>query len=142
MKSDRLSRLLRYLAVGIGSVAIDAILYTVLLALTGSSLPSKAVSYVGGAVFSYFANWRFTFGARRGRFSEVAFALVYLSSLAVNLGVNELFLLWFDPDWWRAPAAFLVTTAFTTVWNYLGMSLFVFRAPPEDVTVPLSKDTP
>lgn len=134
MTSEHARRLARYIAVGLGSVAIDAIVYAILLALTGNSVVAKSISYLSGAVFSYFANWRFTFGARRGKFSEVAFVLVYVSSLAVNIVVNELFLTWFPGVWWRAPLAFFVTTGFTTVWNYIGMSLFVFRTPHlEDV---------
>jgi putative flippase GtrA len=129
VKRDDLRRIARYIAVGLGSVAIDAIVYAILLSVTDNTLLSKGISYVTGAIFSYFANWRFTFGARRGKFSEVAFVLVYLSSLAVNLGVNELFLIWFGDEWWRAPLAFFITTGFTTVWNYIGMSLFVFRTP-------------
>jgi putative flippase GtrA len=129
----RTRRLLRYVAVGLGSVLIDAVVYAILYSTTGNGWVSKPIAYIAGAVFSYFANWRFTFGARRGRFSEVAFVLVYLSSLAVNLLVNQLILGWIEPTWWRAPLAFLVTTGFTTVWNYVGMSRFVFREPVEQV---------
>lgn len=121
-------KLLRYLLVGCTSVLIDAGIYALLLVLGVPSWMAKPISYVCGAVFSYFANWRFTFGARRGRFSELAFALVYLSSLAVNLLVNELLLRAFADVWWRAPAAFLVTTGFSTIWNYVGMSRFVFTS--------------
>lgn len=124
-------RLLRYLAVGICSVAIDAVVYWFVAAAFGAPLfVAKPIGYVGGAVFAYFANWKFTFGARRGRLSEVAFVLVYLSSLTVNEVVNQVFLLWMPDEWWRAPLAFLVTTGFTTVWNFLGMSLFVFKGKP------------
>lgn len=127
MAAPRFGRMARYIGVGLVSVTIDAAVYALLLALTGNPIVAKPISYLTGAVFSYFANWRFTFGERRGKFSELAFALVYLSSLAVNLVVNQLFLAWFADTWWRAPLAFLITTGFTTIWNYFGMAWFVFK---------------
>jgi putative flippase GtrA len=125
-RSD-LPLLQRYIVVGLGSVVVDAGVYWLVALLTGSTLIAKPISYLSGAIFSYFGNWRFTFGLRRGRFSEVAFVLVYLSSLVINLLVNELLLSWFGLSWWRPPLAFLVSTAVTTVWNFVGQSLLVFK---------------
>lgn len=113
--------------VGLGSVVVDAGVYWLLTLLTGNTLISKPISYLCGAVFSYFGNWQFTFGQRRGRFSELVFVLVYLSSLIINLLFNEALLAWFGMTWWRPPLAFFVSTAITTVWNFVGQSVLVFR---------------
>ena len=141
MKRTRVTRFGRFLIVGFSSVAIDAAVYWLLLALGCPSWTAKPISYVAGTIFSYFGNWRFTFGERRGKFSEVAFALVYASSLAINLGLNELGLQLLH-DWsFRAPVVFLFTTAVTTVWNFVGMSLFVFRDREQPVTVEVDETT-
>lgn len=119
--------LLKYLVMGVISVIVDASVYGLVLLLTGNPLIAKPIGYICGAVFSYFANWRFTFGERQGKHSELAFVLVYVSSLFVNLGINELLLSLLRHLEWAAPAAFLAATAVTTVWNFLGQSQFVFR---------------
>lgn len=139
-------RILRFLGVGVTSVAIDAAVYALLLALGAGTVVAKPVGYVSGAVFSYFANWRFTFGLRRGRFSELLFVAVYASSLLINLGVNEVGLALLGDFAWRAPLMFFVTTAITAVWNYLGMSRFVFTSTDigpgrtDDVPMPEEAD--
>ena len=124
---NRLPLLRRYLVVGLGSVVVDAAVYALLVALTGNTLIAKPISYVCGALFSYLGNWRFTFGLRRSKLSEVAFVLVYVTSLGVNLGINEALLALLPEAWWRSPLAFFVSTSITTVWNFVGQSLFVFK---------------
>jgi putative flippase GtrA len=123
---SRRTTLGRYIVVGLGSVCIDAGVYWLLFSLTGESIASKAVSYVAGALFSYLANWRFTFGRRRSNLSEVLFVLIYASSWAINVGLNELVLHLLPVGWLSAIVAYLVATGFTTVWNYVGQSLLVF----------------
>lgn len=125
--STHAPRIGRYILVGLGSVCIDATVYWLLVTWTGDSVLSKAVSYVSGAVFSYLANWRFTFGKRRSNWSEVAFVLIYLTSLGLNIGINQAALALLPLVWFRTALAYLLATGVTTVWNFVGQSLLVFE---------------
>ncbi|MFD1715577.1 GtrA family protein [Amnibacterium flavum] len=125
----QLGPFLRFLLVGGTTVLIDAGVYA-LLSTTGLGYdPAKAMSFIAGAVFAYFANWRFTFGRRRSRWSELLFVLVYLTALLINVLLNA----WvrsIDPDSVAvASLAFLVATGTSAAWNFIGMSLFVFARP-------------
>jgi putative flippase GtrA len=80
-----------------------------------------------GAVFAYFANWRFTFGARRSRWSELLFVAVYVLALGLNVAANAVVLGWLGTGAADTTVAFLVATGLSAAWNFVGMSLFVFR---------------
>lgn len=124
----------RFLLVGGTTVLIDAAIYTLLGALGVEYGIAKTISFLLGAVFAYFANWRFTFGGRRNRWSEVLFVVVYLCALGINVLLNDLVRA-FDPgSALLAVVAFLVATGVSAVWNFVGMSLFVFRRPGAQVT--------
>jgi len=117
----------KFLLVGTTTVLIDGLAYALLLGLGLDEETAKAVGFVTGAVFAYFANWRFTFGARRSRYSEVLFVLVYALALVLNVVVNAFVLAALEPSRWAIPVAFVVATGLSAAWNFLGMSLFVFR---------------
>ena len=117
----------RFLLVGFTTVGIDAVVYSLLLVCTSDSLLSKGVGFISGAVFSYFANWRFTFRSEKSRQSVFVFVLVYLSSLTLNILGNSLLLESLPAWYYKTAVSFLLITGITTVWNYLGMALFVFN---------------
>jgi len=122
-----LSALARFLLVGSTTVLVDAVSYVV---LHWAGLPvdlAKALGFLIGAVFAYFANWRFTFGTRRSRWSELLFVAVYALALVLNVSVNAAVRAWLGTDTFGATAAFLVATGLSAAWNFAGMSLFVFR---------------
>ena len=126
-REQHLRSLLRFLLVGGTAVVIDAVTY-VLLDAAGTPVDlAKALGFLTGAVFAYFANWRFTFGARRNRWSEVLFVVVYALALALNVGANAAVRAWLGTGPVDATIAFLVATGLSAAWNFVGMSLFVFR---------------
>jgi putative flippase GtrA len=132
-RDQHLRSLLRFLLVGGTAVLIDGLSY-VLLHRAGVPVdPAKAISFLIGAVFAYFANWRFTFGARRGRWSEVLFVVVYALALGLNVAANAGVRAWLGTSVVGATIAFLVATGLSAAWNFVGMSLFVFR--PEESSV-------
>lgn len=133
-RREFVARFGRFLLVGGSGVLIDFTAYFVLLHFGVQASIAKAISFILGSVWAYFANWKFTFGARRGKYSEFAFAAVYLSALAVNTATNSLALAVTAAFEWKYAAAFLAATGVSTIWNFVGMSLFVFRsAPTEEV---------
>jgi polyisoprenyl-phosphate glycosyltransferase len=119
--------LLRFLLVGGTTVLVDAVTYFLLNLADVPVDLAKAISFVVGAVFAYFANWRFTFGARRSRWSEVLFVVVYLLALGLNVAANAAVRAWLGTSALDASIAFLVATGLSAAWNFVGMSLFVFR---------------
>ena len=117
----------RFLLVGFTTVGIDAVVYTLLMVSTSDPLFSKGVGFISGAVFSYFANWRFTFRNEKSKLSILMFVLVYLSSLTINILGNSVLLEALPVWYFKTALSFLIITGITTVWNYLGMALFVFN---------------
>jgi putative flippase GtrA len=128
MARDRdLGPLLRFLVVGSVTVLVDAAAYAALTAAGVPAETAKAASFVLGAVFAYFANWRFTFGNRRSRYSELLFVVVYALALGLNVLVNAGVRALLGTDTGPAVVAFLAATGVSAVWNFVGMSLFVFH---------------
>lgn len=122
-----LGPLLRFLVVGSLTVLVDAAAYAGLTAAGVSPDAGKAASFLLGAVFAYFANWRFTFGNRRSRYSELLFVVVYALALGLNVLVNAGVRALLGTDTGPAVVAFLAATAVSAAWNFTGMSLFVFH---------------
>ena len=121
----------RFVLVGGTTVLIDAVVYQLLLWAGAEPGPAKAASFIAGAVFAYLANWRFTFQGQHHRWSLVAFVLVYLAALGINVGANGLVLALLGEDrTWQLAVAFLVATGLSAAWNFLGMARFVFRSSP------------
>ncbi|WP_209309079.1 GtrA family protein [Blastococcus sp. CT_GayMR16] len=132
-REQHLKSLLRFLLVGGTAVVLDAVSY-VLLHKAGVPVDAaKAISFLIGAVFAYFANWRFTFGARRSRWSEVLFVVVYALALGINVAANAGVRAWLGTSTTDATIAFLVATGLSAAWNFVGMSLFVFRREESSV---------
>ena len=132
-REHHLSSLLRFLLVGASAVAIDGAAYVLLHAAGVPVDVAKALGFLTGAVFAYFANWRFTFGARRSRWSEVLFVVIYALALGINVAANAGVRAWLGTGTADATVAFLVATGLSAVWNFVGMSLFVFRREESSV---------
>lgn len=127
VRDQHLRSLVRFLLVGGTAVVVDAVAYVLLNAVGTPVDLAKALGFLTGAVFAYFANWRFTFGARRSRWSEVLFVVVYALALVLNVGANAGVRAWLGTTTADATIAFLVATGLSAAWNFVGMSLFVFR---------------
>lgn len=80
----------RFGATGLANVGVDLSVYAGLLFL-GAAIPAaKAVAFVCGATFAYFANKNWTFRAGKGNAKQfAAFAALYGVSMAVNVGANS-----------------------------------------------------
>lgn len=121
-----------FLAVGFLTVAIDLLAYRCLLwtGIVGAGL-AKAVSFLVGTNFAYFANRAWTFNEQpHAPGSALRFSLLYAVTLGANVAVNAavLWLLAGNPV--AVSMGFLVATAVSALLNFLGMRLFVFRFRP------------
>jgi putative flippase GtrA len=132
-REQHLRSLLRFLLVGATAVVLDGFAYVVLAHLGVAVDTAKALGFLTGAVFAYFANWRFTFGARRSRWSEVLFVVVYALALGINVAANAGVRAWLGTSTADATVAFLVATGLSAAWNFVGMSLFVFHREESSV---------
>lgn len=127
---ERIRSLLKFVLVGGLTVAIDAGAY-VILSVAGVDLNiAKGISFVVGAVFAYLANWRFTFGERKSRYSEIIFVVIYLLALLINVTLNAGTRALVGETPAGLAVAFVVATGASALWNYAGMSIFVFRNRP------------
>jgi putative flippase GtrA len=117
----------RFLVIGGLSVATDLAVYTLLVGSRIVASPlAKGVSYVAGMTLGFAGNKYWTFGSARRTVSEpILYTLLYLATLAVNVGVHAGVLALGGPSW-QMPA-FLAATGTTTVLNFLGMRLVTFR---------------
>lgn len=122
-----LTQFLRFLAVGFTGVALDGIVYLGALQLSDSVEICKGLGFMAGAIFAYFANWKFTFRGNRSRFSGILFIIVYASSLTINIFGNKILVAWLADLPFEILVSFVVITGITTIWNYVGMALFVFK---------------
>ncbi|WP_036169908.1 GtrA family protein [Massilia sp. 9096] len=121
--------LLVFLVVGSLTVLVDFLTYRGLLwsgmVWTGGA---KAVGFLAGTVFAYFANRAWTFGHRSHRPGTAwRFALLYAVTLGTNVSVNATALRFLAGTGFAVQLAFLAATGVSTCLNFLGMKLFVFR---------------
>ena len=121
-------QLRRFLVVGSTTVLVDFGFYTLCLALSMAIDPAKALGFVAGTFFAYLANryWTFEASAVRGRL--LRFLLLYLTTLAINVGVNAAVVAFVGTSSMALGFAFVVATGVSASLNFVGMKFIVFRA--------------
>ena len=121
-------QLQRFLIVGFTTVAIDFATYRLLLFLDTPTAPAKALGFIAGTVFAYFANKVWTFDrAQGGRNVFAMFIGLYLTTLAINVGVNSAVIEILGDDELIFALAFLAATGTSGTLNFAGMRTIVFR---------------
>lgn len=117
-----------FLVVGVTTVLIDFSVYTLLTRLVGVPVDiAKAISFLAGTVFAYFANRFWTFSAAQpSANSVVRFAVLYGSTLGANVLINKLLLQALAHLPFCTQAAFVGATGTSAVLNFIGMKWFVF----------------
>ena len=117
----------RFLLVGSTTVLIDLSSYSVLLWMLFPSALSKGVSFLCGTIFAYFANRNFTFNSdRRGMFNFIAFFMLYITTLLINVTVNEAVLNAYGRSELEIVFAFMIATFLSAFSNFMGMKYIVF----------------
>ena len=119
-----------FLVVGVMTVLIDFFSYRTLIGLDIFQINiAKAIGFLIGTIFAYFANRFWTFGYRTHLpGSALRFSVLYIGTLVVNVLVNSLVLNYFDNVSELIQFAFLVATVASASFNFLGMKFFVFKA--------------
>lgn len=135
-----MGRVGRFIVIGLGSVAVDLLVYN---GLSGSmpGFVAKGISFVAGMLPGFVGNKFWAFQSARKTVSEpLVYAGLYAVTLCVNVGVNAAVLAVLGE-----PArlfAWFVATGTTTVLNYLGLRLIAFRKGIEERVAAEEKTEP
>ncbi|MFL5728350.1 MAG: GtrA family protein [Cytophagaceae bacterium] len=114
----------RFFISGCSAVLIDMAVYFVLKKQIDENL-AKGISFLTGTVVAFLMNKLWTFGKREKSLTEVfKFALLYLSTLCLNIAVNHFILSINHSVYW---SAFIAATGCSTVSNFLGQKFWVFK---------------
>lgn len=129
MLSHTQTQLLRFFMVGISSVLTDLLIYKTLLFFLPISL-AKGIGFLAGTLVSYQANRTWTFAAGSINFQQaIRFYSIYGTSLCINVAINALIITAFPHESSLAVnLAFLLATAASATFNFLGMKYFVFKS--------------
>jgi len=117
----------KFLLVGGITVLIDFLAYSLLLILNVDLTVAKAISFLTGTIFSYFANrkWTFSYSGSHGKF--YLFIIVYSINLLVNVSSND-FVIWLlGSSSIIVLFAFIIATGISAILNFIGMKYLVFR---------------
>jgi putative flippase GtrA len=126
---DTVRELWRFLIVGGSAVGTDFLVYFAQLWLWTdmNTALAKSISFIAGAVLSFLLNRSFVFRSTGQMHRQIVpFTLLYLVTLGLNTATNA-FALGQDVS---RPIAWLLATGASTVANFLGMKLIVFRRSP------------
>lgn len=116
-------QMLRYIVTGFFTVAIDFTLYYLLSHFISHSL-AKGISFLSGTIFAYTVNKYWTFKKTQKSYKEMfSFLLLYSITLAINVAVNFVVLNMSG----NILIAFLMATGVSTVLNFLGQKLVIFK---------------
>lgn len=117
-----------FIVIGITTVLIDTCAYLFLFYLTDLVNFSKFVSFISGAVFSYYGNKNITFSVKAKKFTPIYFSLVYFISLGLNIFVNNFSLYVFqNKEIFSVICSFLIATAISATFNFIMIKFFVFK---------------
>lgn len=115
---------LRFTIAGICAVVTDLIVYFILLKILPPNF-AKGISFLLGTIIAYFINKFWTFEKMEKSIKEIIrFGVLYLSTLIVNVGVNEITLNLSND---KFIIAFLVATGFSAILNFVGQKWWVFK---------------
>ncbi len=118
----------RFLLSGITAVSVDLLSYTLLLQIHTPLPLAKGAGFLSGTLVTYFLNKFWTFQKPDREWQEVLrFIILYAVSMGINIGINHLVLAQTD----MLSIAFLVATAVSTIFNFIGLKIFVFVPIPK-----------
>tara|TARA_R110001583_G_scaffold149372_1_gene301449 strand:+ start:9711 stop:10100 length:390 start_codon:yes stop_codon:yes gene_type:complete len=117
-----------FIVVGALTVIVDYIIYSAMISFDLSNSLSKATGFLSGTLFSYFANRYWTFGHVKYKTkSSVRFMILYLTTLFINIAVNDLVISNSSNTILMINLAFVVATISSAFLNFVGMKYLVFK---------------
>jgi len=121
-------QIVRFLFAGCGAVGTDTVVYFLLvhkfLDYFGHD-QAKFISFLSGSCVAFVINKFWTFESKeKSIFEVVAFLVLYVTTLGLNVSVNHVVL---QVSNHMAILAFLIATGCSTVANFLGQKYWVFR---------------
>ena len=121
-----------FLVVGTCSVLIDFVSYRGLTFFKAVSVDiAKAIGFLAGTLFAYFAHRFWTFGQKPHTWGSAwRFSVLYASSLVVNVMVNAFTLKLLADAAAAVQLAFLIAVGLSACLNFVGMKLVVFKPIP------------
>ena len=121
-------QLQRFLIVGFTTVLIDFTVYRFLLYLDSPTAIAKGLGFVAGTIFAYFANKLWTFNRAKGGTNVFSmFIALYITTLAVNVGVNSGVIQILGEEEIFMTLAFFMATGTSATLNFIGMQMIVFK---------------
>lgn len=121
-----------FLIVGASTVLVDFITYLGLIEFQDMEVDTaKAIGFLVGTFFAYFANRFWTFGHKSHTpGSAWRFSALYASTFGANVLINAVSLKLLADMPIAFQLAFLFATGVSASLNFLGMKLFVFKPIP------------
>lgn len=123
-------QLKRFIIVGSATVAIDYLIYQILVITFGYNYYFKGISFATGAVFSYISNSLFSFEQKRlSKRQLIKFMITYIISLLANVHINSMVLNmnWQAFEYMSLYVSFVAATSTSTMLNFLLMNFYVFK---------------
>lgn len=89
---------------------------------------AKAVGFVSGTCFAYFANryWTFGHGEHKPK-SGWRFCLLYAITLTTNIFINSIAIKLLSDKALAIQISFVLATGVSALLNFLGMKMYVFK---------------
>lgn len=119
-----------FLIVGSLTVIFDFLTYRGLVWIQLVNVDfAKAIGFLTGTIFAYFANRFWTFGHHAYKAGSASrFVIVYTITLVANVLINAIALDGLASVPAVVQIAFLLATGTSAILNFVGMKLFVFKA--------------
>ena len=122
------SELKMFIIIGISTVLIDFIFYTIFINCSIKLSIAKAISFLIGAFYAYLMNQKWTFRSKGGLMVFLKFIFVYLISLKLNILINKIVInILGIINIKTIIFAFITSTIFSALFNFLLISKFVFK---------------
>lgn len=119
--------ILYFLIVGILTVLIDYLVYSLSRNLIINTTQAKAFGFISGTVFAFLANRNITFKNHDNIWGHLyKFLILYSGSLFINVTINNSLLNWLTDFQYKVQLSFLIATLTSAIINFIGMKYFVF----------------
>jgi len=116
-----------FLFIGILTVLIDYVVYSISKNIVINITIAKALGFITGTVFAFFANRNITFKNFENIWEHLyKFLLLYCGTLIINAIINKSLLDCLVDFHLKIQIAFLVATSTSATINFIGMKYFVF----------------